>query len=78
MGKLKYPTAPLIWGFATRRQHGARLAPVAHDVEGDLSILGQTPDFGDHAGELAVFDPAVAACLAASNRVRVKAITEGG
>jgi putative tricarboxylic transport membrane protein len=76
MGKLKYPTAPLILGFVLGDNMERALRQSLMMSQGDLSILGQRPISAIMLG-LAVLI-LLSPLLGRFNRARVKAITEGG
>jgi len=76
MGKLKYPSAPLILGFVLGDNMERALRQSLMMSQGDLSILGQRPISAIMLG-LAVL-LLLSPLLGRFNRVRVKAITEGG
>jgi putative tricarboxylic transport membrane protein len=76
MGKLKYPTAPLILGFVLGDNMERALRQSLMMSQGDLSILGQRPISAIMLG-LAVL-LLLMPLLGRFNRLRVQAITEGG
>jgi putative tricarboxylic transport membrane protein len=76
MGKLKYPTAPLILGFVLGDNMERALRQSLMMSQGDLSILGQRPISAIMLG-LAVL-LLLMPLLGRFNRMRVQAITEGG
>ena len=76
MGKLKYPSAPLILGFVLGDNMERALRQSLMMSQGDLSILGQRPISAIMLG-LAVLI-LLSPLLGRFNRARVQAITEGG
>jgi putative tricarboxylic transport membrane protein len=76
MGKLKYPSAPLILGFVLGDNMERALRQSLMMSQGDLSILGQRPISAIMLGLAVVL--LLSPLLGRVNRVRVKAITEGG
>jgi putative tricarboxylic transport membrane protein len=76
MGKLKYPTAPLILGFVLGDNMERALRQSLMMSQGDLSILGQRPISAIMLG-LAVL-LLLMPLLGRFNRMRIQAITEGG
>jgi putative tricarboxylic transport membrane protein len=76
MGKLKFPSAPLILGFVLGDNMERSLRQSLMMSQGDLSILGQRPISAIMLG-LAVLI-LLTPLLGRLNRMRIQAITEGG